>query len=74
LFFIVFWRIRFDFFVKIFYQPYLVIPVKTGIQLFQHVMDPAFAGMTELPTFYEIIKFDFRRLIKSSFVADVQMK
>jgi hypothetical protein len=47
-----------DGFVKTFYQPYLVIPVKTGIPYANTLWIPASAGMTDLPIFYEIITVD----------------
>jgi len=40
-----------DGFVKTFYQPYLVIAVKTGIQLFPHVMEPRLCEDDKLADF-----------------------
>jgi hypothetical protein len=52
-------RITLDGLAKSYNLCYSVIPVKTGISYSDTSWIPAFAGMTDLPTFYEIINYLF---------------
>jgi hypothetical protein len=53
-----FFQQKFDGFLKSRNSIKFVSPAQAGIQLFDDVLTPAFAGMTIQGIFYEIIKFD----------------
>jgi hypothetical protein len=66
-------------FVNTFYQPCLVISVKTGILLFKHVMDPRLRGDDGLSAFWIRSQMKFKLLIGRNWLAedvlvDVDMK